>query len=615
VQNLTGRTGLNAEIVTKIVERADGVPLFLEELTKTVLESAKDKGAAAISSAGRLSDGLAVPSTLHASLVARLDRLTPAAKEIAQIGAVLGREFSYSLIAPVAQSDAITLRAALAQLSDAGLLFCRGTAPHASYLFKHALVQDAAYATLLRAKRQELHARVAAVLEQDFADQVERHPELLAHHLSAAGDTDRATGQWLKAGQYAAARSTHLEAIRHFERGLATLATLPESPNRDGREIEFLLALGASLFTAEGFASARAAAAYARARDLADRQGNSRQRFMTVYGLWQLANGAGAIHDCQKLAAQLHQLTASDADEELRLQAHHSGWATCLFAGEPAAAFAHSEAGRLLYDPERHRHHRHIYGGHDPGLCSHYLGAQALWTLGNPDRALALCTEASTMGERIAHPFSRGLSLQYYAMLRLDRCEPELALQLLDTVDALVAEHRIGLVLDLALLRAAALILQGAPKDAAARLRDALADRRTAPRLRCYGLAKLAEALALQGDGAAAVAVAVDGINVAKETGHRQWLAELYRFKGDGLLSLNSTEDGQKAFEEALRVARDQGAKAYELRAAMSLAQLWGEQRRRTAALDLLTPIYGQFTEGFETADLKNAKSLLGQLV
>jgi hypothetical protein len=200
-------------------------------------------------------------------------------------------------------------------------------------------------------------------------------------------------------------------------------------------------------------------------------------------------------------------------------------------------------------------------------------------------------------------------------MLRLDRCEPELALQLLDTVDALVAEHRIGLVLDLALLRAAALILQGAPKDAAARLRDALADRRTAPRLRCYGLAKLAEALALQGDGAAAVAVAVDGINVAKETGHRQWLAELYRFKGDGLLSLNSTEDGQKAFEEALRVARDQGAKAYELRAAMSLAQLWGEQRRRTAALDLLTPIYGQFTEGFETADLKNAKSLLGQLV
>ena len=222
VQNLTGRAGLNAEIVTKIVERADGVPLFLEELTKIVLESAKDKGVATAVPHRRPADDLAVPATLHASLVARLDRLAPASKEIAQIGAVLGREFSYSLIKPVAQSDEATLQAALAQLSDAGLLFCRGTAPHASYLFKHALVQDAAYGTLLRAKRQELHARVAAVLERDFADQVERHPELLAHHLSTAGDTERATGQWLKAGQYAAARSTHLEAIRHFDRGLAT---------------------------------------------------------------------------------------------------------------------------------------------------------------------------------------------------------------------------------------------------------------------------------------------------------------------------------------------------------------------------------------------------------
>jgi class 3 adenylate cyclase len=613
VQNLTGRAGLTAEIVTKIVARADGVPLFLEELTKTVLESAKDKGAPAAASLGRSSDYLAVPATLHASLVARLDRLTPASKEIAQIGAVLGREFSYSLIKPVAQSDEAMLQAALAQLSDAGLLFCRGTAPHASYLFKHALVQDAAYGTLLRAKRQELHARVAALLEQDFADQIERHPELLAHHLSAAGETDRATDQWLKAGRYAAARSTHLEAIRHFERGLSTLATLPESPGRDGREIELQLALGASLFTAEGFASERAAGAYARARDLAERQENPRQQFMTVYGLWQLANGAGNIHDCRKLSARLEQLTVSDADEELRLQAHHSGWATCLFAGQPAVALEHSEAGRRLYDLERHRHHRHIYGGHDPGLCSRYLGAQALWALGNPDRALALGKEALTMSERIAHPFSRGLGLQYIAMLHLDRCEPEAALQLLDMVDALVAEHRIGLVLDLALLRGAALILQGARNEAVVRLREALADRRTAPRLRCYGLAKLAEALA-QGDGAAAVAVATDGLNVANETGHRQWVAELHRFKGEALLGLNAPHDAQKAFEEALRVAQGQGAKAYELRAAMSLAKLRGEQSRRAEAHDLLMPIYDRFTEGFGTADLIKAKSLLDQL-
>jgi class 3 adenylate cyclase len=294
VQNLVRHVGLVPEIVMKIVQRADGVPLFLEELTKAVLEGAKE-GSTTATPSGKSPDELSVPATLHASLVARLDRLAPASKEVAQIGAVLGREFSYSLIEPVSQREEATLQAALAQLSDAGLLFYRGTAPHATYLFKHALVQDAAYNTLLRAKRQQLHARVAAVLEQDFADQVERQPELLAHHLSAAGDTDRAIDQWLKAGRHAAARSAHLEAIRHFERGLSTLATLPESPGRDKREIELQLVHGSSLFMAEGFASARAAVTYARARDLAEQQGNSHQQFMTVYGLWQLANGAGRI--------------------------------------------------------------------------------------------------------------------------------------------------------------------------------------------------------------------------------------------------------------------------------------------------------------------------------
>jgi tetratricopeptide (TPR) repeat protein len=392
------------------------------------------------------------------------------------------------------------------------------------------------------------------------------------------------------------------------------LATLPESAARDGREIELQLALGATLFSAEGFASARAAAAYARARDLAERQGNSRQQFMTVYGLWQLANGGGRIHDCRRLSAQLQKLTANNDDDELRLQAHHSGWATCLFAGEPTAAFEHSVAGRRLYDVDQHRHHREIYGGHDPGMCAHYLGAHALWTLGSPDRALALSKEALAMGERIAHPFSYGLALQYTAMLHLDRCEPEPALKLLDTVEALAAEYRMGLVLDLALLRGAALILQGAAEQAAVYLREALRDPAAAPRLRCYGLAKLGEALARQGDSAATLAVAEDGLKIVEETGHRQWMAELYRLKGRALSGLDRLQESQNAFEEALRIAQEQGAKAYELRAATSLAQLWGEQGRRAEAYDLLAPTYGWFAEGFGTADLKEAKSLLGQL-
>src|SRR6516162_4778866 len=273
VQKLAGNTALTPDIVAEIVERTDGVPPFVEELTKAVLESAAqgDRVAAVLATTSLAAQS--VPATLHASLMARLDRLGPAAKEIAQIGAVLGREFVYELIEPVAQRPGRELQAALGQLSDAGLLFCRGTAPHASYLFKHALVQDAAYSTLLRGRRQELHARVAAALEGHFADLVERQPELLAHHLTAAGNTERAVDQWLKAGRHGAARLAYLEAIAHFERGLGLLHSLPESPVRDGSEIELQLALGLCLYTAKGAVEAKPP--YMRALELAESSGAS----------------------------------------------------------------------------------------------------------------------------------------------------------------------------------------------------------------------------------------------------------------------------------------------------------------------------------------------------
>jgi tetratricopeptide (TPR) repeat protein len=492
VQKLAGNAALGTDIVAEIVERTDGVPLFVEELTKAVLESAgqRDKVAAVLATTAH--DALSVPATLHTSLMARLDRLGSVAKEIAQIGAVLGREFAYDLVAPVAQRDERELRAALAQLSDAGLLFCRGIAPRSSYLFKHALVQDAAYGTLLRQRRHELHARVAAVLEQDFADRVERQPEILAQHLAAAGDTERAVDEWLKAGRHAAGRLAHLEAIRHFERGLAALPALADGPARDQREIELQLARGLSLFTTKGFIAEEAAQAYTRAHNLAERQGNPRHRFMANYGLWQSANGSGRIFDCRRLSNQLQQLAKENADEELRLQAHHSAWATCLFAGEPAASCEHSEVGRRLYDRERHGGHHQLYGGHDPGICARYIGAQALFILGLPERGLALSNEALVSAERLSHPFSLSLALEYTSMLHLERGEPDLALQRLETAEALVADQRLGFVVEPQLLRGAALTAQGALEEAVACLREGLA-RFGAARLRCYGLARLAD--------------------------------------------------------------------------------------------------------------------------
>ena len=603
---------LSADLIAEIARRTDGVPLFVEELTKAVLESAgqANRGAAAPTSLAALS----VPVTLQASLVARLDRLGPTAKAVAQIGAVLGREFGYELIEPVAKHDEGELQAALDQLSDAGLLFCRGTPPHSSYLFKHAMVQDAAYGMLLRSKRQELHARVAAVLEKQFSDLVERQPELLAHHLTGAADTAGAVDQWLKAGQFAAARLAHVEAIGHFERGLAALAALPRTRTRDRTEVELQLARGLSLFTAEGFSSAEAARAYARARELAEQLGNPRQQFIAVYGLWQSANGTGMIRECRRLSDRLLQLTARETDVGLRLQGHHSAWATCLFSGEPASAREHCDAGCQLYDPEQHRSHSLLYGGHDPGTCARFLGAMIYWLLGYPQQALTLSTEAVAMAERLAHPLSLEIALLYGAMLHVDRGEAELALRRLDAAETLVADQRLGFIVEPHFLRGAALTAQGEFANAVAFLREGLAGRLGMLRDRPYGLARLSEALTRRGEHEAALTTAREGLEIREKTGSRQWEPEFQRLAGMALVGLNRLEDAEHALQEALRVARTQRAKAYELRAAMSLARLWGEQGRRTEAREVLAPVYGWFTEGFDTADLKEAKKLLGEL-
>jgi class 3 adenylate cyclase/tetratricopeptide (TPR) repeat protein len=613
VERLAGNAGLSPEIVGEIVERADGVPLFVEELTKAVLETAdRDNRVAAVLAAGPLPE-LAIPATLHASLISRLDRLGPIAKEVGQIGAVLGREFGYDLIEQVAGRSSEELQLGLERLAGAGLLFRRGVAPQSSYLFKHALVQDAAYGTLLRGRRQELHARVTAVLEQNFADLVERQPELLAHHLTAAGDTARAVDQWLKAGRHSAERSAHHEAIGHYERGLRALTASPEGPARSNQEIELQLARGLSLFTVAGFSAAGAFEIYDRARELSEQRGDHRQQFMSVYGLWQSTSGAGAIEDAQKLSDRLLQLTAGSADDGLRLQAHHSAWTTGVFAGEPAAAREHCEAGRRLYDPDRHYLHRRLYGGHDPGICARYMGAQAYWLLGYPEQGLAIGRDALAMAEEIGHPFSLATALVMNVLLYLDRDEPAAALQLLQAAEALAAEQRLGLVLEPQLLRGAVLTSQAALGDAVACLREGLAARPGA-RLRSYGLARLAEALTQRGEHGAALAEVQKALEAQVKRGERRWEAELHRLEGVALVGLNRLEESQRAFEAALYVARRQQAKSYELRAATTFARLWGEQGRRAQARDLLAPVYGWFTEGFDTADLKEAKALLDQL-
>jgi class 3 adenylate cyclase/predicted ATPase len=615
VERLAGNAGLAHETVDEIVERADGVPLFVEELTKAVLESADREDRVAAVLAASPAATLAIPATLHASLIARLDRLGPIAKEIGQIGAVLGREFGYDLIEQVAQQPAAELRAGLDRLAEAGLLFCRGVVPHSSYLFKHALVQDAAYGTLLRARRQELHARVAVVLEQDFADILERQPELLAHHLSGAAEAERAVAQWLKAGQHAAARSAHAEAIGHFNRGLAVLGSVPEEPHRDRQEIELQLGKGLSLLTAEGFSSAEAVVAYARAKDLSEKTGDSNHLFVALWNLW-MTTAVRSPDAARPLSSRLLTLARVQDDIGLRLQAHHSAWFTHFNAGEPSPARSHSDEGRRLYDVEQHRSLAFLYGGHDAGVCARNYGAFVKWLLGYPDEALASSNDGVRLAERLGHPLSLEHALLYQAVLHLFRREPGPAFQRANDAEALAGEQRLALLMDANILRGSALLAQGAIEQAGGSTRAGLAARQGVSwqLFYPYHLALASEVLERLGNSDAALVALAEAEAASETSGQRWWEAEIRRLRGVCLLSQKDVAESEACFQRSIGIARRQQAKSLELRAAMSLARLWGERGRRAEAHELLAPVYGWFTEGFDTADLKEAKALLAEL-
>jgi len=611
VENLSGTEALPLDVIGEIVDRADGVPLFVEELTKAVLESADHGDPLAILTASP-TPSLAIPATLHASLIARLDRLGAAAKEVAQIGAVLGREFSYELIHHVTRRP--DLETALGQLTEAGLLFRRGLRLASSYVFKHALVQDAAQSTLLRRRRQQLHGRIAVVLEQEFADLVERQPELLAHHLTGAGDTARAAAQWLTAGQYAAGRSAHIEAIAHLERGLSLLPSLPETAERDSLEIDLQLALGMSSIRVKNMASPEVGEAYNRASELAEKHCDDRRLFQALYGVYQHNVGSGRIFAALPLAERLLAVTAhDDADPGLRLQAHHAVWTALVIGGEPATCLEHCEIGRRRYDPERYQSHRDLYGGHDAGMCAWTFGGFAEWLLGHPDTALASLTQGVALAERISHSPSLNMALSYTAWLHIYRREPELILDRLASAEAVAAEQRLSVFVSPHILRGAALLLLGQVKEAIASLRTGLPPGRTGG-LRSLGFCLLTQALAQEGEYAEALVKIDEALQSVASTGEGQWNPELHRSRGLVLLAQNKLAEGEASICQALELARKQQAKSWELRAATSLARFWAERGRRAEANQLLAPIYGWFTEGFDTADLKDAKALLTQL-
>ena len=423
VARSAGGKALPAEILEQILARTDGVPLFLEELTKTIIENGllrEEDGHYALDGA---LPPLAIPTTLHNSLMARLDRLAPV-REVAQIGAAIGREFSYRLLSAVAQQPDDRLKEALDRLVRAELVFGRGEVPEAVYTFKHALVQEAAYTSLLRERRRTLHARIAQALEGQFPEVVETQPELVAHHYATAGLPAPAIDYYRRAAERAIAASANADAIAHLTRGLELIASLPESAERISREIDFRLALVTPLTAVRGWGSVETEAACTRAKELCAGAGETPELFRTLLGLCWYHVIQPDMETASELSRELFDLAAKLRSDEFRLLAELAACVTCFFSGRYTSALSHAARVRVLYDPERHRGPKIFL--HDPTIGALTAKSLALWYLGYPDRASERGLAALAMGQTVAHPFSLCLALWSEARLRIQRREPEL---------------------------------------------------------------------------------------------------------------------------------------------------------------------------------------------
>jgi class 3 adenylate cyclase/predicted ATPase len=624
IARLVGNKELPADVMAEIVERTDGIPLFVEEMTKAVLE-AEGEGEARRTVASVPSPALAVPASLQASLMARLDRLGTA-KEVAQIGAAIGREFSHALLAAVVHKPGVELASALDRLIAAGLLFRQGAPPHATYLFKHALVQDAAYGTLLRERRRALHARVAETLESQFAESAERQPELLARHCTEAGLIEKAANLWGKAGQRSLEHSALVEAVEQFKRALSQIATLPATPALRREEIKLQVALITPLIHVKGYAAPETKAAAERARlliehaeALGERPEDPLLLFSVLYGFWVASNVAFNGDLMRELAAQILALAEKQRATVPLMVGHRAMGTSLLETGDIAQGRAHYNQALALYDPAEHRPLATRFGT-DAEVSILSFRSRAMWLLGYPEAALADADQALKDAREIGQAATLMHALNHTTMFVHIPCGSYRAAKAaLQEVIAL-ADEKGALFWNVVgtMNEACVLTLTGKAQDAIQMFTSGIGAYRStgATIWRPLHLSHLARAYAELGQFDDAWSCICEAMTTLKTTKEKWLEAEAYRMAGE-IARLAPEHDAAKAeayFERALAVARAQQAKSWELRAAMSMARLWRDQGKRDEARDLLAPVYGWFTEGFDTLDLKEAKALLEQL-
>ena len=618
VARVTGGRVLPAEVMKQIVAKTDGNPLFVEELTKAVLEA----GILVEDADGYRLDGplppLAIPATLQDSLMSRLDRLAPV-KEISQIGAAIGREFSYSLLRAVVGRDETALKHALTQLEQAELVFRRGEPPEAIYSFKHVLVRDAAYESLLKSRRQPLHGQVARALEERFVDIVASQPELVAHHFTEAGLIEKAIGYWLQAGKNAALRSANHEAVAHLQRGIEVTGHLPGGESKDKFELNFQLVLGPCLIATQGPAASTAVATFARARELCERLGEPPEYLQVMFWLTTVSVVRGELPAALETVEALLSAAEGRDDRPALINAIRGRAMILFFLGRIVDAQEAIERAVEVFNASQEADRMAARAaGQDAGVAMLALMSWVLWVQGQVDGAVNKIAAALERADAVNHAHTHAYAWYYASVLHVLRGEPAIAQAYAERCLAISEQHGfrqwLGLSRAIRGICAALLDASGSGLD---KVKAALEEYQRAG----YQLGITAQfvlmcqALLLRNESEAALEVIDHGLSVAGQNSERAFEPELYRLKASALVMLGAPDvEAESLLDQALRTARSQQAQSLELRAAIDLARLWTKQGKRADARDVLSSVYGRFNEGFDTPDLNEARAVLAQL-
>jgi predicted ATPase len=611
---VAGGKRLPRPVLRELVLKSDSIPLFVEEITKTALESGlliEREGVYELEAS--LSD-LAIPTTLYDSLMARLDRLSTV-KEVAQLAATLGREFSYELIQAISPLEEQTLRRELGRLVEAAILQGQGVPPQASYTFKHVLLQETAYQSLLKSRRVQLHQQIAQVLETQFPEIAETQPELLAHHYTEAGMKEPAMVYWQKAGLQAAHRSANVEALSYLTRALNLLRALPETAERDAQELELQLALGRLFMMMKGYTAPEAAQAYTRAYELCEQVVHAPQRFIVLQGLWLYYLMRSEFRTALEVAQELLKIAEARQEARLLPEATDLIGHTHFFRGEFTAARTYLERAAALYHGIEYAP-TNLALVHHPAIRPLHLLAWTLWFLGCPDQALQKASEALRRARELNRPFGIATGLVSVGFLHQLRGEPERCEVLAREAIQFSSEQEFPFWLALAtVLQGWSWAQQGQVMAGRDQILEGLAIyARTGARLTTtWELCLIAEAQGACGQVEEGLDSLREAARVARETGEHCYEAEVYRLQGELLIarSPDNAAEAEACLRTALETARQQQAKALELRALTSLMALLCRQGRAEEVRQALAKTYSEFTEGHETADLRRAKAAL----